>query len=800
MTKLTRRTFLKIAGAGTAAAALYQVAAKAPILRALSAEEQATAQDRQEVWRSTVCQQCQAGCGLLVRVVDGRAVKIEGNPLHPLNNGKICPKAQAGLQVLYDPDRIKGPMRRVGERGGGQWEPISWDEVIAQVVSRLTELRDDGQSHTAVFLTGRALGQMEELVARFCDAYGTPNHVTHNSISSSTTEIAHLLSQGQRSFFGYDWEQTNYLLSFGVSWLEAWRPTVRNAKAYGHMRRGRAHERLRMVQVDTRFSITAAKADEWVPIRPGTDGALALGIAYVIINEELYDEDFVAQHTLGFEDWTDEDGAQHMGFKTLVLRDYAPSQVEAITGVPAETVTRIAREFASTLPAVAIGDRGISMWSNGLFSQMAVHALNALVGSIDASGGVLTQKDAPFLPWPELAPDRIAQEGRAQSRIDRGGTRRYPLARDVYQQLPESIANDDPYPVNALFLYYTNPLFSSPQPGLFHEAFEKVPFIVSFSPFLDDSTTYADLILPDHTYLERLQDVVPPPGLGYPVVGLGQPVVAPLYDTRHTGDVLLEIVQALGEPVAQSFPWRNFAELVQYRISGLWRSEKGDITATEFEFFWEEFSRRSVWSDPSYRFGDWERVLNTPSGKFEFFSQTLRDELARVANGDLERLLDELGVQARGDEVYLPHYEPPETVGNQPEYPFFLNTYKLMAHAEGRGANSPHLQEMLGLHVNRKWDSWVEINPGVARALGIADDDWVWVESPIGEKIKVRAALYPGARPDVVCIPFELGHRAYGRWSENRGVNPNWLIANQTTGLTGALAPFATRVRIYKAE
>ena len=419
-----------------------------------------------------------------------------------------------------------------------------------------------------------------------------------------------------------------------------------------------------MVQVDTRFSITAAKADEWVPIRPGADGALTLGIAYVIINDELYDKDFVAQRTFGFEDWTDEEGVQHIGFKTLVLRDYVPSQVEAITGVPAETITRIAREFATTRPAVAIGDRGISMWSNGVFNQMAVHSLNALVGSIDTHGGVLAQREAPFLPWPELAPDPLAEEGRAQPRVDHAGTRRYPLAGDVYQQLPESIAEDATYPVNALFLYYTNPLFSSPQVGRFYEAFEKVPFVVSFSPFLDDSTAYADLILPDHTYLERLQDVALPSSLGYPVVGLGQPAVAPLFDTRHTGDVLLEIAHGLGEPVARSFPWRSFAEVVQYRIRGLWRSEQGDITATEFDFFWEEFARRSVCSDPSYNFGEWGRVLATPSGRFEFYSQTLRDELAKVAGGDLEGLLEELGVRPRGDEVYLPHYEPPGAVGD----------------------------------------------------------------------------------------------------------------------------------------
>lgn len=799
MAKLSRRAFLRVTGAGAFAATLSGLSARTRLLRALTPEQQAVAQKRQEVWRPTVCQQCQAGCGLLVRVVDGRAVKMEGNPLHPINEGKICPKAQAGLQVLYDPDRIKGPMRRVGERGDGRWESISWEEGIDEVVSRLGALRDEGQPHSVVLLTGRVLGQMDGLLTRFCDAYGTPNRISHDSICSSTTEIGHWLTQGQRSFLAYDWEKTNYLLSFGVSFLESWRPTVRNAKAYGFMRRGRAQGRLRMIQVDTRFSITAAKADEWVPIQPGTDGALALGIAYVIINEDLFDQDFVREHTFGFDDWTDESGVRHMGFKTLVLRDYVPSQVESITGVPVETIARLGREFATTRPAAAIGDRGISMWSNGLFNQMAVHALNALVGSIDGPGGVLTQRNPRFLPWPALAPDRVAEKGRSQARVDHAGTRRYPLAYDVYQQLPDSVTNEDPYPVNALLLYYTNPLFSSPQLQRAHEAFEKVPFIVSFSPFFDESSARSDLILPDHTYLERLQDVEPPPGLGHPVVGLAQPAVAPLFDTWHTGDVILEIARGLGEPVSQSFPWRSFAEVVQYRISGLWRSEQGDITATEFEFFWDEFARRGVWSDESYRLGNWGRVLATPSGKFEFFSQTLRDGLAEVADGDLEELLGELGVQATGDEVYLPHYEPPATEGASEEYPFFLNTYKLMAHAEGRGSNLPDLQEILGLHVKRKWDSWVEINPGVARALGIANHDWVWVESPSGDKLKVRAVLYAGARPDVVCIPFELGHRAYGRWARDRGVNPNWLIANQTARLTGALAPFATRVKIYRA-
>jgi anaerobic selenocysteine-containing dehydrogenase len=801
MAKISRRQFLKALGVSAAAATAYEARPGGRLLRALTAQEKAALQVAQDQWLPTVCQQCPAACGIMVRVVDGRAVKIDGLPAHPSNHGKTCPKGQNGLQVLYDPDRIQGPMKRAGERGAGDWQAISWDEAIDEVVSRLAELRSTGRAHSVAFLGGRVQGQMEGLIRRFCQAYGTPNYVDTKSVSYAATEVAHHYSTGHRQLYGYDWENTNYLISFGVAFMEAYQPTVRNLFLTGFMRRGRPHQRTQIIQVDTRFSITAARADEWVPIIPGTDGALALGMAYVIINEDLYDHDFVVNHTFGFEDWTDDDGATHRGFKSLVLRDYAPSQVAAITGVSAETITRLARQFATTPPAVAIANRSVSMQSNGLYNQLAVEALNVLVGSFDRRGGAMVHRAAPYLPWPDVPLDTLAEQSLSRGRIDHAGTARYPMAESVYQQLPASIAAEDPYALNALFLYYTNPLFSSPEVEPVREALLKVPFVVSFSPFLDDSSMYADLILPDHTYLERLQDVELVPSTGYPVVGLRQPVVAPLFDTRNTGDVLLQIAQGLGGTVSGALPWDSFEEVIQYRVNGLWRSEKGDIIATQYQYFWEEFRRRSFWSDPPYRFGEWSRAFATPSGRYELYAQALKDDMVGMAGdeGQLDSLLDEMGIQARGDEAFLPHYEAPRSVGSPSEYPFFLNTYKSMTRAEGRGANQPNLQEIPATFLRRAWDSWVEINPRVARHLGIAEGDEVWIESSTGERIKTYAALYEGARPDVVNIPFELGHEAYGRWAKGRGVNPNRVVVNDTNPLTGTLNPFATRVKVYKA-
>lgn len=808
MSKLSRRGFLKLSGAGAGVLGLYKLGLEELILETLAQGQGRQQPAAKETWVPTVCRLCPAGCGILVRVIEGRAVKIEGNPLNPNNQGRLCPRGQAGLQILYNPDRIRGPLQRVGARGSGEWQSISWDKALGLVVVKLKEMRDRGQPHTLIFLHGAKPGLMHDLIARFCQAFGTPNAVEMpNTEASGSVPLVHYLMQGWRAPAGYDWENTNYLLSFGSAFLEARQPSVKMLQAYSRLRRGRPDHRAKIVQVESRFSVTAAKADEWIPIEPGTEGALALSMARVIVEEGLYDRDFIANHTFGFEDWTDEEGKEHIGFKTLVLQSYSPGTVSAVTGIPAGTITRLAREFAATRPAVAIGDA--SWQTNGLFTQMAVHALNALVGSIDVPGGVIRQEDPPFAPWPEAAEDDTARRGLAMPRLDRAGTRAYPLANSVYEILPESILADNPYPANAIFLYQADPLFDGPDPERLYQAFQKVPFIVSFSPFMDDSTSYADLILPGPVYLEEWSDDVLLPSLGYPVLGLGQPAVQPLYDTRPTGDVLIQLARGLGGPLAESFPWQDFEEVLRFRLRDIFEAGRGSIVADTFDQFWDEFRERGVWSAPPYRFGEWERVLTTPSGKFEFYSQNLKRTLETLAEREaakkdtaaeeeMEEMLQELGLQARGDELYLPHYEFPRWVGEDSEYPFHLNVYQLMALFDGRVANSPWLQEIAGLHIKEMWGNWVEVNPETARGLGIADGDWVWVESPVG-RIRLRARHYPGAMPHVVNISLGQGHRAYGRWAKGRGANPKRIIGHEQDRLSALAAWSATRVKIYKA-
>ena len=345
---VTRRGFFGWTGAVAAAAAGCQGIRAIGDLQAATYEAEIPPQGI-EGWVASVCQQCPGGCGIQVRTIMGiedgvkRAVKIEGNPNHPISRGTICPKGVAGIQALYDPDRIRGPLKRSGPRGSGRWEPIGWDEALATAAERLRDLRARGEAHSLVAIAGNVRGLMPALLERFLEAYGSPNYVT-TAHGCETSRQLMRLTQGLDEPIAYDLERTSYVLTFGAGLLEAGNSPVRQVRAFANLRQGTPGRRARIVHVDPRLSVSAAKADEWVPIRPGTDGALALGIAHVIVSEGLYDKAFVEERTFGFEDWRDGAGPMRLGFKSLVQAEYRPESVAAITGVPVATITRVARE------------------------------------------------------------------------------------------------------------------------------------------------------------------------------------------------------------------------------------------------------------------------------------------------------------------------------------------------------------------------------------------------------------------------------------------------------------------------
>jgi len=802
--RVNRRRFLRFAGGGALGLATSGVTVRGlSTMNAVFAAEEIAVPGGPEARSLSLCSQCPGGCGLRVRTIGKRAVKIEGNPLHPVNHGGLCPRGVAGLQVLYHPDRLRAPRKNVGTREEPRWEEISWEEGIEIAAKRLSELSERREARGALFVAGRCGHLQNQLFRRFMSAYGSPNFLRAPT-GLDAVQMAAYLQQGVAEGLAYDLEETGYLLSFGVNLLEGWGSPVSNMRAFGRWRDSAGGRRTKFVQVEPRLSPTAARADEWVPLRPGTEAALALGLAYVLITEGLYDARFVSERTFGFDDWRDPNGRSHLGFRSLVLREYRLNEVAALTQIPAETILRLGREFGRNRPALAIGGPQCSILPGDPYTAMAVHSLNALMGSLEVPGGVLLR--------PELPVDRNAVERRGK-----------PLGESVLSSqdflslsadltnLPEAIRRRKPYPIQAVFVHGADPVFSLPNGEEFGQALRQVPFVVSFSSFLDETAAHADLILPDHTDLEKWQEAASPPTFSRMLISISPPVVEPVHDTRATTDVILQIAQALGGETAAALPHSNFEKFLRAQAEEIFANQAGYVFTTSLEEtwnrllersgwwaptystseeLWQQIKERGGWWEPTYYFGEWDRVLQTPSRRFEFYSQRLGQWMTEHS-----AQAKAIGFKPGDDRCCLPHQPPlPEPLS---KFPLLLLPVEILPLAGGSGAHLPYLQQIAGPHVFEHWESWVEMNPGTARQLGLADRDWVWVESQRG-RVRVRLRLYAGARADVVHLPLGYGRAQGSSWGR-RGVNPLSLVELEREPLTGLLQTTRTYVRVYRS-
>jgi len=739
----------------------------------------------------SVCAQCPGGCGLRVRKIGERAVKLEGNPLHPVNAGRLCPKGQAALQGLYHPDRLPGPLRRVGPRGSlRSFERTSWDRALGEISGRLRSLRDRRRPESLVLARGSAGGIGVRVAQRFLSAFGSPNDVTLDRGEEAAT-LALFLGQGVRTAPAYDVQSTDYVLSLGAALLEAWSSPVYMTRAYGEFRQGRTGRRGKLVQVEPRLSITASSADEWIAVRPGTEGTFALGVAGVIVAEGLYAKEFVLEQTSGFEEGRDGGPA----LRALLEKSYSLERVSAETGISVNVILRIAREFAAARSRVAVGPRRGPLVHGRLFDHLAAQTLNALAGSLDAPGGVLVPEEVPLAPWPSLPPDPIAEAGRAQPRLDGAGPRGkdFPLLSSDPERLSEIILAGFPYPADVLLLVGADPVLRSAAPARMAAALERVPLVVSFATIADDSALQADWILPEAHFLERWDLHASPPGVPFPLVSLAQPAAGkPRHDVRPLAEIVLDLARRVGPEMATALPWKDLPTLIRSEMDGLYRARRGAIMGTQFDEawvrmmegagwwapgyrsadeLWEKAQESGGWWDPFYDHGDWKRVLATRSGRFEFRTDLLA-QLTRETAGPGP-------AGARG-----------ESAGT-----LALHLFEPLPIAGGTGAELPFLQGILDPGLEERWETWAEIHPESAAPLGIEDRDSVRVTSPQGT-IVARARVTPRVVPGVVAIPIGLGKRAGGRWASGVGANPLQLLSPARDPLCGLPDLDATRVQV----
>ncbi len=706
----------------------------------------------------SVCTLCPGGCGISVRKVKNRAVKIEGTEGHPINDGGICILGVAGLYQLYGGARVKSPLKRAGNRGEGKWEEISWSAAISEISKKLSQIRRNGSAHTVACISGKDRGTVPQLFKRLLTAYGSPNFISMPS-SEDTERLGLKLMQGEDASVGYDLENARYILSFGSGLIDGWGSPVRVFRANSAWREEAVKGLAKVVQIEPRLSNTAAKADQWVPIAPGTEAALALGLAHVIVKERRYNKDFVMNHCFGFEDWTDNSGKVHKGLKRMVLKDYSPDVVSGITGISASKIVAIAREFTRAKRPLAVCGRGKGSTPEGLQEFMAIYALNALVGNINKTGGVRALPEVRTTAWPAVARDAIAKRGMSQPRFDRAGTKAFPVTESLFNQMH---TGKGAYALSALLIDGANPYYTAHDKTAVAEALDSIPFIVSFSSHMDETAQHADFILPSHTNLERYEDVPTPAGLNVPIIGLSRPVVDPEYDTKHVGDIVIALGKST-DGIADSFSWDDYESLLKETMGGKW----------------DTLVREGYWKDESYSPAAWSSGFKTPSGRFEFFATGLY----------------KAGIRSNNDNDYLPRYEPVVLEGTSDSYPLVLIPIETTRLADGAVANSPYLTKTVADTVLRNNDIFVEVNPKTAAAYGLSEGTVAMLKTPTGEA-KVRAHLYEGVRPGVVAIPTGLGHSAYDDYLSGKGVNANDVIGTVEDPVSGLDIAWGSRASL----
>ena len=484
------------------------------------------------VWKPSICPLCPAGCGVIARVMDGEvevvrngqlgltrmglAKKLEGNPQHPINQGKLCTRGLAAAEITYHPDRVGHPLKRAGARGDGKFEEVAWDQALGELVSKLDALSASNDQKKLAVVMRPQRGLRGDLFRQFADRFGASAPLSFEFFNDDVLRRSNALSFGTYQLPTFDLGESKYVISFGADFLGTWNSPVAQNVGYGQMRQGRPGIRGKFVQIEYRMSQTGASADEWVAVRPGMEGVLALGFAQAIMKSGARRAADAGHAGMLIEGWS---GG---------LADYTPQEVEKRTGVAAARIERLAKEFVEQKPAMAMVAGPALAQTNGLFNALAVNALNALVGSVGTAGGLF------FMPQSNPGTDtNFANNGEI----------------GVSSQ------------TQVLLIDGANPVYGTPKAWKVRETFTQVPYIVSFGNFIDETSALADLILPDHSFLESWVHSMPESGAKVAVTAVAGPVMQPLHDTRSTPDVILDIAKRLKKPV--DLPWKSFEEMVK---------------------------------------------------------------------------------------------------------------------------------------------------------------------------------------------------------------------------------------------
>ncbi len=719
---ISRRDFLKMGGAAFGALAASQFI---PPAVAEAARLNGLLDASNSGYIPSMCEMCVWRCGLLAKVEEGRVVKLEGNPGHPHSLGKLCPRGQSGLMNTYDPDRVLTPLIRVGRRGEGLFRKASWEEALDLVAKNMLEIKQKYGAEAMIFSSTHNLSQVQ--FENLLNAFGSPNYGTQRSLCFNAMIVSNLMTYGMEEP-GRQYDSLKYILLTGRNLMEAISTSETSALSKA-IDRG-----ARVVTLDPRFTKTAAKSAEWLPIRPGTDLAFHLAMLNVIVSEKLYNAQFISTYTNGFEKLAGP------------IARYTPDWAAGITGIPASTIQRIAREFAAAAPhALAHNGWRTSNFVNSFQTERAIAILNAIIGNwntalLPASGeesGVLGAPAQP--PYPRVSAERLD-----------GVPSKYPfvpLKIGVFQELREAVLSGQPYQAHGWFIARQNPALSLPDRGRTLQAFGRMDFIATIDIIMNDTSWYSDVVLPEASYLERYDPLNIVGDQAY----IRQPVIQPQGEAKSALWIYKQLGARLG--LSDYFQYKDEEDYLNQQLAPLGVSlsavrQKGYVDLPE--------------TGPELAEPTW----NTPSNKIEIFSTTLD----------------------RGGFPGVPQWEePPAPKAGE----FYLLTGKVAQYTQMGTQNNQLLHKYAD--EPRLW-----MNAQTAKSLGLSDNNVVEVASSAG-KIHIKLLATQAIRPDCVYLTPGFGHLSKGLTTAyGVGASDSDLHVTYTDPVSGGQALSQTFVTVKK--
>ncbi len=712
----------------------------------------------------TTCGQCPAGCGVIAYLDGEKLVQILGNPEHPNNQGGICAKGIAGINLVNDPERLLHPLKRIGERGSGEWKRISWDEAYKALSDRIQDMLSSGRISEFV----ADIGQDDLLFDLFLESLGTPHIINRNTLKNKNRNAALAEMVGSPSLIE-DVGRSRTILNFGANPFSNHDLFIGMARRIVHARNEKG---ARLITFDVRMSETAAQSDRWFPVKAGTDGIVALAMAHVIVRRDLVHSDFIEKQT----DVSVSSLRQH-------LSTYSPERAERESGVKAADIVRLAVDFATQKPSVAIFGGGITDHINGTENARCVSLLNWIIGNLEKKGGLF---------FPRL-PNRTGKSSNAPPGLSR--------ASKGLPGIQEPLDRIDTY-----FAYLSNPAFSdsdcqSTARQLKNE--KTIPFLVVMDTHLTETALLADIVLPAATYLEGWGFSHAPSLDLIPIVNIRQPAVSllsaaaalrspeftvgklldpsfqPKGEAVEIGNMCLELARRIKGNAITKLPFQNTQEFVSQHMSAL--IEPG---AQEGE---EELKKKGFWIDKG-------NSANSSSLLVDGIDLSTRPKV-RIRS------------QAK-NQPQLPVYQPIVLYKRREKNEFVLTSFKSTLTGKGM-ANSKWAREIL--HENVLW-----MNKDAANQMGIQNNDKVHVTSTTGS-MTVKVLTTHRIHPESVALAEGFGHAAVGNvakskrfkssdrdtlliwWNKKRnGVNPMEIIERKTDPAGGGLGSKDTLVRIEK--